>query len=318
MTRFDRIHVHLEALAGYAVHPDEPRLADREFVVLPDDDALIAALPDIEVLLGFRLPSGHWDGAENLRFIQIPGAGVDSVIGQPDLRPEVVICNAGGTHEPEMSEFVMAMLHALTYRVPTLVDQQRSRRWRPVIPHRPLAGGTLCVLGLGTIGQAVATRASALGMHVVGVRNSGSPVDGVATVVRPADRLDVLRDATALVVITPRTTETEGIVGEAELAVMARGAVVIDVSRGGVTDLDALVAALDEGQIAAAAVDVFPTEPLPDDDPLWDTPNLLVTPHTAGSSADYRRRIASRFADNLLAFERGETPPGMVDRDLGY
>ena len=84
------------------------------------------------------------------------------------------------------------------------------------------------------------------------------------------------------------------------------------------TDLDALVEALDDGRIRAAAIDVFPTEPLPEDDPLWDVPNLLVTPHTAGSSADYKRRIASRFADNLLAFERGEPPPGLVDRRLGY
>jgi len=118
--------------------------------------------------------------------------------------------------------------------------------------------------------------------------------------------------------VTPLTPETRGLIGEPELAALAPGAVVIDVSRGGVTDLDALVEALEVGQIAAAAVDVFPTEPLPADDRLWNTPNLLVTPHTAGSSADYQRRIASCFADNLLAFEQGFTPPGKVDRATGY
>lgn len=318
MTRFERIHVHLDALADYARHPDEPRLADREFVVLPDDESLIEVLPEVEVLIGFRLPRGHWASAEKLALIQIPGAGVDSVIHQPDLGPDVVICNAGGTHEPEMSEFVMAMLHALTYRVPDLVDRQRQHRWRPVLPLRSLDGGRLCVLGLGTIGQAVAARARAVGMEVVGVRHSGRPVEGVERVVTPADRLEVLDGATALVIVTPLTPETRGIVGRDELSALAPGAIVVDVSRGGVTDLEALVEGLDDGRIRAAAVDVFPTEPLPEDDPLWDVPNLLVTPHTAGSSADYKRRIASRFADNLLAFERGEPPPGLVDRRLGY
>lgn len=316
--RFDRIHVHRSALAPYATHPDEPRLADRELVILPDDESFVAALPEIEVVLGFRLPPGHWAEARRLRFIQVPGAGVDSVIDQPDLSADVVVCNASGTHEPEMSEFVIAMLHATTYRVPTIVDQQRARRWRPIIPGRPLTGGTLCVLGLGTIGQAVARRALGLGMEVAGTRRSGAPVDGVTIVVEPDRRLEVLDGANALVVVTPLTPETRGLVAEEELAALAPGAVVVDVSRGGVTDLDALTSALDAGQVSAAAIDVFPSEPLPEDSPLWAVPNLIVTPHTAGSSADYERRIATCFADNLLAFERGDTPPGLVDRALGY
>ncbi len=316
--RFERIHVHLPALAGYAIDAAEQRLADREFIVLADDAELVDAMPNIEVLVGFSLPSGVWSLAENLRLVQIPGAGVDSIIGQPDLPDEVMICNASGAHEPEMSEFVIALLHATTYQIPRIVDQQREHRWRPVVPARPLSGSRLCIVGLGTIGQNVARRAAALGMDVVGVRHSGREVEGVGEVVRPSDRLDVIRGSDALVVLTPLTEETRGIIGGTELDALAAGAVVVDVSRGNVTDLDALVARLDSGHISAAAVDVFPTEPLPSDDPLWDVPNLLVTPHTAGSSADYRRRIASRFADNLLALERGEVPPGLVDRALGY
>lgn len=176
----------------------------------------------------------------------------------------------------------------------------------------------MCIVGLGTIGQNVARRAAALGMDVVGVRHSGREVEGVGVVVPPGDRLDVIRGSNALVVLTPLTEETRGLIGGPELDALAAGAVVVDVSRGNVTDLDALVDRLDSGHIGAAAVDVFPTEPLPGDDPLWDVPNLLVTPHSAGSSADYRQRIASRFADNLLALERGEVPPGLVDRALGY
>lgn len=319
MTRFERIHVHLPVLEEFANHPIEQRLAGRELVILEDDDALIAALPEMEVLLAFRPPPGHWAKAEKLRFIQVPGAGVDSLIGQPDLLPEVAVCNASGSHEPEMSEFIIAMLHATTYRVLQLVDQQRARHWRSqLIPGHALDGGTLCILGLGTIGANVARRATALGMNVVGVRHSGQPVDGVSTVVTPDRRLDVLQGATALVIITPLTEETRGLVSAEELAALAPGAVVVDVSRGGVMQVDDLVAALGSGHIFGAAVDVFEEEPLPADSPLWDVPNLLVTPHTAGSSADYKRRISSMFADNLEAFERGDTPPGLVDRSLGY
>lgn len=319
MTSFPRIHVHLPLLEPYVRHPDELRLADREFVILPDDEAMIAALPEIEILVAFRPPPGHWAEAERLRLIQIPAAGVDSVIAEPDLPPEVVVCNASGSHEPEMSEFVIAMLHAVTYQVPRLVDQQREHRWKsPVVPGPPLEGGTMCILGLGTIGTNVARRATALGMDVVGVRHSGRPVEGVRTVVSPDRRLEVIRGATALVIVTPLTEQTRGMVGADELAALAPGAVVVDVSRGGVTQIDALVDALDRRHVFGAAVDVFDTEPLPADSPLWDTPHLLATPHTAGTSANYQRRTSAVFADNLEAFERGETPPGAVDRTLGY
>ena len=107
-------------------------------------------------------------------------------------------------------------------------------------------------------------------------------------------------------------------VGAEELAALAPGAVVVDVSRGGVTQIDALLDALDRRHVFGAAVDVFDTEPLPSDSPIWDTPHLLVTPHTAGTSPHYQRRTSRSFADNLEAFERGEAPPGMVDRSLGY
>jgi phosphoglycerate dehydrogenase-like enzyme len=318
MSRFERIHVHLSVLADFANDPVEQLLGDREFVVLENDEAFIAALPDMEVVMGFRMPRGHWAAAEHLKFVQVPGAGVDSIVSQPDLTPDAVICNATGAHDPEMSEFIMAMIHATTYRVPQLVDQQRAHRWRPVTPTHALAGGRLCVLGLGTIGQSVAARAAGIGMEVVGVRNSGRPVEGVAKVVTPPDRLEAIAGATALVVLTPLTDDTRGMVGPAELAALAPGAIVVDVSRGGVMDIDALTDALASGHIAGAAVDVFDVEPLPKDSELWDIPNLLVTPHTAGSSDDYARRISRIFAANLLAFERGETPPGLVDRSLGY
>lgn len=319
MTASTPIYIHLPMLEPYVHHPEEHRLDNREFIVLKDNNALIEALPDIEILVTFRPPPGHWEKAERLRFIQIPAAGVDGVANQLGLSDDVVLCNASGTHEPEMSEFVIAMLHAVTYRVPQMVDQQREHTWRtPLTPGHAIEGGRMCVVGLGTIGTNIARRAAALGMDVVGVRHSGKPVDGVRKVVTPDRRLEVIEGATALVVVTPLTEATRGMIGTEELAALAPGAVLVDVSRGGVTRVDALTAALESRHLFGAAVDVFATEPLPADSPLWDTRHLLVTPHTAGTSADYQRRTTSIFADNLEAFERGEIPPGRVDRTLGY
>lgn len=319
MPRFDRIHVHLDLLMPYARHPDVSALDDRTFVVLENDEAFIDALPEIEALVAFRPPRGHWERATSLQFIQVPGAGVDGLTSHADLAGDVVLCNAGGTHEPEMCEFVIGMLLACTYRVPRIVDQQRSHSWiTPIMPLRALEGSTMCVVGLGTIGNGIARRARALGMRVVGVRHSGAPVDGVDEVVTPERRHEVLAGAQAVVVVTPLTDETRGLIGADEIAALAPGAVIVDVSRGGVTDIDGVVDALASGHLGAAAVDVFETEPLPADSHLWDVPGLLISPHTAAASADYQRRIAQAFADNLLAFEAGEVPPGAVDRRLGY
>lgn len=314
---FERIHLYGTEIARMFSEIDR-YFPDREIVLLEDESAFADAMPEIEVLLGFRMPRDHWGSATSLRLLQIPGAGVDSVLPAPELPDAVQICNASGCHEPEMPEFVIAALHTLVYRMPTLVDRQRENTWKLVRPSGPITGRTLCIVGLGTIGQSVARRAAALGMTVVGVRHSGAPVEGVDQVVTPDRRMEVLTGAGAVVVITPLTDDTRGLIGAEELAAVAEGAVLVDVSRGGVVDVDALVAALADGPLESALVDVFETEPLPGDSPLWSVPNLMITPHTAGWSRDYANRILQLMAENLEAVEQGRTPPSVVDRSQGY
>jgi D-2-hydroxyacid dehydrogenase (NADP+) len=216
-----------------------------------------------------------------------------------------------------MAEFAIAMLLALAYRVPDYVTQQRAHLWKPRLP-RALAGSTACVLGLGTIGQSIGRRAAALGMRVTGVRRSGAPVEGVDLVASTAQRLDAIAGADALIVVTPLTAETRGIVGPRELDALRHPALLVDVSRGGVTDIGAVVRALDDGKLAGAAIDVFEREPLPDDSPLWDQSGLLLTPHTAGNSRTYVSRWAANLAANLAALDRGGPLTNVVDRSLGY
>lgn len=311
------IHVYGSVLMP-ALGPDIQTKHDIRCIELADEAALIAALPDIEFLYGFLLPKGHWSKATKLRMIQSAGAGVDTVLPAPDLSEDVLITNASGAHEPHMPEFVIAQMLGLAYRMPLHAVRQTEHQWRRSFPLMSLEGRRLCVVGLGTIGQSIARRAKALGMTVTGVRRSGAPVDGIELVSTMADRIEALSGADVVAIVTPLTEETHGFVGAQELAALNKGSIVVDVSRGGVTNMTDLVAALDSGQVAAASVDVFEEEPLPADSTLWDVPNLLVTPHAAGLSSDYLANLVDILVSNVRAVLAGETPPTLVDRNAGY
>lgn len=313
----ETIHVYPAGLSRFVNDLLVDRFPDTKIIHLEDEAAFIAAVPEIEIFFGLHHPKGHWGDAKRLRLIQVPGAGVDSVLPDSSIADEVVICNSIGVHEPEMPEFIVGLLFAITKKIPTLIDRQRNHEWKIVIP-TTLSGMTACVVGLGTIGQSVARRLKALDMKVTGVRRSGAPVVNVDQVVTPEHRDDVLASADVAIVVTPKTPETEGLIGATEIAKMPSGSWLIDVSRGGVVDLDAVVAALESGHLAGAAVDVFPNEPIGEDSPLWDVPGLLVTPHTAGFSSDYFERTVNVLVSNLNAMSSGTTLTTPIDRNRGY
>ena len=164
---------------------------------------------------------------------------------------------------------------------------------------------TLGVLGLGTIGEGVARRGAAFGMRVIGTKAHPDGYTGIADeVFGPGDTIEVFRRADAVVITLPGGASTHKLVGRAELEAL-RGGYLVNVGRGGVIDEAAFIAAMGDGVLAGAALDVFPTEPLPTDSPLWDLPGVLITPHMAGSSPRYGERLAALFARNLAAY-RGE------------
>ena len=309
----ETVHVYPASAKDYLA-PVVAALPGRQVVFI---DELEPALPEMEVLVHVTKSSTDWTPATKLRLIQVGGAGVDNLLPAAGLAESVVVTNASGSHEPEMAEFAIANMFALAYRLPDYVDQQRAKVWKQRMP-RALEGSTMCVVGLGTIGQSIARRAKALGMQVTGVRRSGAPVDDVDTVVTMDERLEAIRGANVLVVVAPLTDETRGLIGADELAALAPRATIVDVSRGGVSDIDAVVEALGSGQLSGAAIDVFEPEPLPDTSPLWDVPNLLLTPHAAGNSRSYVSRWAQTLASNIEALEAGQPLANVVDRSLGY
>jgi phosphoglycerate dehydrogenase-like enzyme len=290
---------------------------DREYEVWAREEEFAAGIEEAEVLFVFRPPRGHWGRARRLRLLQTIGAGVDYVLPAPDLPERVAITNARGAHEPEMSEFVLALVLAVTKRLPLAMAQQREHTWKLFGP-RGLDRRTLGVLGLGAIGHAVAKRAAALGMRVIGTKRRPEPLAEVDEVHPPAETRRVLAESDVVVVTLPRTPETEGLLDADAIAAMKPGAQLVNVARGGIVDEAALAGALREGRLDGAALDVFEEEPLSPSSPLWDTPNLLITPHVAGLSREYMARAGEIFFENIRRLESGDPLLNPVDRDDGY
>jgi phosphoglycerate dehydrogenase-like enzyme len=205
------------------------------------------------------------------------------------------------------------------------VRAQAERRWgkEPFeaadAPVRELSEGTVGLLGLGGIGEAVARRALALGMRVAALRRSGGEGPPGVEVLSGEGALDrLLSRSDYLVVTVPRTAETEGMVGARELALLPRGAVLVNVSRGGIVDEEALAEALRGGTLRGAGLDVFATEPLPPSSPLWGLPNALLLPHVSGTSHRFWRRETDLIVANLRRFLSGERLLNTVDKHAGY
>lgn len=263
--------------------------------------------------------------APRLRWVQLDTSGVDHLAGHPIWDSSVEITTIGGVSPVPMSEHVMMMVIAFSHHLRELIaGQQRrewpipSERWDRYVP-RALPGTTMGIVGYGRIGREVGRVARAFGIHVIGVNRSGVARDQDGVEVVGSDQLaEVAARCDWLVVVTPLTTETRGLVSADVLGRLPAGAVVVDVSRGGVIDEAALLAALDAGSLGGAALDVFAEEPLPAAHPLWSHPDVIVTPHIAGFAPGYECAVLELVADNLRRFCAGEPLRNLVDRERGY
>jgi phosphoglycerate dehydrogenase-like enzyme len=236
----------------------------------------------------------------------------------------VVITNSRGMHAETIAEHVVAVVLALFRRLPDALRRQAEHVWvqneLTLDPPRLLARKTVGIVGMGGIGSAVARLMAAFGARVEATRRrveAGRP-DGVASVHPPGALAERLPGWDVVVLAAPHTAETERIVGARELALMKREAVLVNVARGALVDELALAGALTRGAIAGAALDVFDDEPLPADSPLWDTPNLLITPHVAGNRPDYWDSALAIFLENLRRYRAGEALMNVVDKEAGY
>jgi D-2-hydroxyacid dehydrogenase (NADP+) len=220
----------------------------------------------------------------------------------------VVLTNSTGIHGTTVGETVLGYMLALARRLHVFRDRQRDHEWtrEPYDVPFTLAGERVCVVGLGTLGTGVARRADALGMDVVGVRASGDPHEHARRVYPPDALDDAVAGARFVVLAVPLTDETEGLVSASTFAAMDESSYLVNVARGAVVDEDALVAALDGGAVAGAALDVFAEEPLPETSPLWTHEDVIVTPHTSAATNRYHEDVAGLVRENVRRVRAGE------------
>ena len=279
------------------------------------------ALAATEVIFGVgRLPADLLDRAPQLRWYQAMTAGVDRVPPNLLRDPRLTVTSARGHNAGVVAEHILWALLALARKAPRLTRSQSEGHWDRFTPSE-LAGTTVGIVGFGAIGEQVARRAKAFDMRVIGLRRSARPGDRhpLADELIPPDRLDyLLSRSDSIVVAVPLTDETRGMFGAREFARMRRQAVLVDVSRGGVVDDEALATALQAGEIAGAALDVFGQEPLPANSPLWAMENVLITPHISGSSARFNERSVEIFLENLRRYQCGQPLRNVVDPQTGY
>jgi phosphoglycerate dehydrogenase-like enzyme len=238
----------------------------------------------------------------------------------PARRRGLTVTNLAGLYSLTIAEHALALLTVLARNLHVALRNQALGRWDRDVARTmtDLHGRTLGVVGLGNIGQAVARLARAYGMRVVGCRRTDRPAPHVDRQYPLAELRAMLAEADGVVVAAPLTARTEGLLGPAEFAAMKRGVLYVNVSRGGVAQEAALLAALEAGHVTAAGLDVYATEPLPPGHPFWWMPQVLVSPHYSGETVNQSALPAQRFARNLRAWAAGRPLEGIVDLEWGY
>jgi phosphoglycerate dehydrogenase-like enzyme len=284
-----------------------------------EEEALKAA-PEIEALLGSFLPS-VCAAAPNLRWIQSYSAGMDKFLF-PELieRDEVAISNMAGIYAPQGGEHAWALLLALARGLHHSIRRQDDHEWRSG-QLVTVNGGTMGVIGLGGFGMEIVKRAAGYDMTIIAIDSVRTELPAEVTELKPATKENLhglLRRSDVVMIACPLTPETYHLISRGEFAVMKPTAYLINVTRGGIIDEPALIEALETGQIAGAGLDVCEEEPLPPDNPLWDAPNLIITPHRAGASQHRPRETFEFFYQNLERYLKGEKPLNLIDKRRGF
>lgn len=323
MPNAPRIILHNDVTASLAARllarfPDANVLECNDFLGL--SDAVADFRPDAVYSVRFTYDEAYpheclfAEGGP--KWISNAGVGVDH-LGKWDPT-KTTVTNSAGVAAGMIGEYVLGGFLYFTLDFPGMNADKAQHHWDASRSVAPLFGKTLLVVGLGNSGQAIAERAKAFGMRVIGTRARPVPMDGIDEVHAASDLLKILPQADYVSVSTPLTPATRGLIGADEIAVMKPGVIFADVSRGGVVDQVALHDALAGGHVRAGVLDVFDTEPLPPDSRLWDLPNVLISPHCSAVHDGWEDTSFDMFLDNLDRFNRGEKLANIVDPERGY
>lgn len=276
--------------------------------------------------------------APRLRWVQLHSAGIDQILEHPVYtESQIMITTTSGIHAIPMAEYTMAQVLAFAHHLPSMFEDKANAtwphgRWDRYVPGE-LRGATIGIVGYGSIGREIARLAQAFGMRVLAMKRNvrsvtdeayslpglGDPEGDIPERIYPPEALrSFVSECDYVVLTTPLTPSTYHMIDAAALVAMKPGAVLINIARGDVVDEQALAAALEKGTIAGAALDVFSTEPLTPDSPLWKLTNTIISPHVSGFTPQYDERATDLFAENLRRFIAGESLLNLVDREHGY
>lgn len=299
-------------------------LPDAEVVMAETPEELEARGIDPDILITWVTGGGHFTAeqfcleSKNLKWIHGLSAGVEGVTFSPLAdKPGLRLTNSKGIHGIPISEHVLGFMLYQARGFGRIKAHQNAKEWARFVPNE-LYGHTLTILGMGSIASAVAKRAKAFGMTVLGVKRTVTPLENVDEVL-PESRMDeAIARADYLVMLLPATPETKGTMNRERFAMMKDGAFFVNVGRGVTVDTDALVDALKSGKLSGAALDALDPEPLPADHPLWEMDNVFLSPHMSAETPRYMERAFHVFADNVPYFLQGETMPTEIDLKKKY
>jgi D-2-hydroxyacid dehydrogenase (NADP+) len=289
------------------------RFPDIEIKVVDHHSKVEPYIGDADVLVTFgpMMAEHVLEKAANLKWIQALGSGVDGITDRPALRSDVVVTNLHGIHGPPVSEGALMAMLALGRGLPRTLRNQQQRKWER-FPASLLKGKTAAIFGVGTIAAELAPKCKAFGMRVTGISSTPREVPGFDHLYPRAELEQAAREADYFVLLTPYSAAIRGIVGAKIFAAMKPSAYLVNLARGGVVDEDAMIAALAQGRIAGAALDVFSQEPLPENHPLWAMDNVIITPHQGGFYDEYVNEALPVIEHNLRKFLCGDTT-GMIN-----
>ena len=297
---------------------------DLRLVVSDDAERLKASAPEADAILYAHVNNGLMATilplAENLRWIHCLWTGVEGILIPELLRHLAPLTNGRGAFREPLADWVAAAMLFFSFDLRRLIQQQERGIWQPFIG-ATLKERVLGIVGYGSIGSAAATRARQFGMKIAAMRRRPKRFEGDVQIDRiyAAEELGELAHASDYVLVaTPLTPETRGLIDEEIIAAMKPSAVIINIGRGPVIDEVALIRALDARKIRGAALDVFNTEPLPPDHPFWQMDNVLLSPHTADRIEGFLDPAFDRFFENLARFRTNEPLLNIVDKQAGY
>lgn len=327
----NRLNLHIENLSSLgqvfeitkerldAALRRHPELSEKlQITIGYDGEGFSEAIKTADVLFGWDFERKNLEQtAPNLRWIQLQGAGINHLLPLDWVPPNIQLTNSRGVHGARACEYLIMSVLALNNRLPEMMTNQRQKSWVPV-HNDTISGKTLLIYGVGNIGGGVATLAKHFGMRVLGIRRTDKPHKDVDEMHQPEALKALLPESDIVLVTAPHTPKTECVFGEQEFNLMKQGAGFINYSRADLVDYDALLLALEAARISAV-VDVFHEEPLPESSPLWDAPNLFITPHSSSNDPKHHAdRSLDLLFDNMKRFIQGDELKNRIDFDQLY